>query len=351
MCIIAAKPKGIAMPDRETIRNMWCNNPDGAGIMYAQNGKVCIDKGHMKLKDFLAALDRIEKSTDLTNTGVVMHFRIATHGGVNAENTHPFPITDCVGKLKKPKQTVPLGVAHNGIINVIPRKGISDTMEYIAGQLAPLARAVPNFYRNPDLLTMIKNATESKLAFLNGKGEIVTVGIFNEEDGISYSNYSYSYNRSWRSAPITEWDSVTGKWIRKTTPYLPYASSQYDTTGGYLDDATDNEDYLAALRAAEDDDLSTPPPVDLDDCEYIPLMPLDEEAGEYVRSSKGILYTGDYFIDAEDHVYKYSFLYDACVPCDGWTAHNAENMSLRFEDTLADNELIFLNVPPSYFPQ
>lgn len=45
MCIIAVKPAGIKMPERDQIEIMWHNNPDGAGIMYSLNGKVYIEKG------------------------------------------------------------------------------------------------------------------------------------------------------------------------------------------------------------------------------------------------------------------------------------------------------------------
>ena len=44
MCIIAAKPAGIALPNAETIETMWYANPDGAGFMYAHDGKVVIEK-------------------------------------------------------------------------------------------------------------------------------------------------------------------------------------------------------------------------------------------------------------------------------------------------------------------
>ena len=78
MCIIAAKPAGKAMPTRDTIRTMWAGNPDGAGVMYAHDGKVRIDKGFMKLSDLEAYLDKLEREVDLTATGVVLHFRITT---------------------------------------------------------------------------------------------------------------------------------------------------------------------------------------------------------------------------------------------------------------------------------
>ena len=147
MCIIACKPEGVEMPSVHTISNMWHNNPDGAGIMYNYEGRVHIRKGLMDLDDFIKELGHIREKVDLKSAAVVMHFRIATHGGVKPENTHPFPVSDSIPALRKTKLTTRLGVAHNGIISITPReKDISDTMEYIASQLAPLSRALPKFY-------------------------------------------------------------------------------------------------------------------------------------------------------------------------------------------------------------
>lgn len=191
MCIIAAKPMGVKMPSEDTIENMWFRNPDGAGFMYAYNGKVHIEKGFMKLKDLLSALDTVKKTVDLDKVSMVLHFRIATHGGVIPGNTHPFPVSSSMGALQKLKCTASLGVAHNGIIDIKPRKGVSDTMEYIATQLAPLYKGAPNFYRNQYLMEMVDNAIQSKLALLNTNGEIYTIGNFETCDDILYSNSSY----------------------------------------------------------------------------------------------------------------------------------------------------------------
>ena len=201
MCIIAAKAKGVKMPSTTTIENMWFNNPDGAGFMYVKDGKVCIEKGFMKLSDLESALERVNEKTNLEETSVVLHFRIATHGGVLPANTHPFPVSSSIGMLQKLRCTASLGVAHNGIIDITPRKGISDTMEYVATQLAPLYKGVPEFYLNPHLMEMVDNAITSKLAIMNGKGEIYTIGKFEEEDGILYSNTTYKtyylYGKFW----------------------------------------------------------------------------------------------------------------------------------------------------------
>ena len=93
MCIIAIKPAGIKMPATTTIENMWYNNNDGAGFMYAAKGTVLIEKGFMTLEKFKAALNRLEKSIDTTSTPIILHFRITTHGGTSPGNTHPFPVT------------------------------------------------------------------------------------------------------------------------------------------------------------------------------------------------------------------------------------------------------------------
>jgi len=103
-------------------------------------------------------------------------------------------ITDSVGALSKLVATVSIGVAHNGIIRITPRKGISDTMEYIITQLAPLKRAMPRFYENKNAMLMVKNAIDSKMAFLTQDGRIFTIGDFVTDNGVLYSNRTYREN-------------------------------------------------------------------------------------------------------------------------------------------------------------
>lgn len=189
MCVIAIKRMGVKMPDENTLKTMWTNNPHGAGIMYARDGKVYIDKGYM---DWTSFIGRIESLGDVTDTALVMHFRIATHGGVIPGNTHPFPVSDNVVALTKLRQACSLGVVHNGIIPIVPRDGISDTMEYIATELAPLAKQNPKFYMDKQVLAEIGKRIKSKITILDGKGTIAYYGDFiTEEDGMIYSNNSY----------------------------------------------------------------------------------------------------------------------------------------------------------------
>lgn len=284
MCIIAAKPAGVDMPSINTLENMWFNNDDGGGFMYALSGCVYIEKGFMKYEDVQQRLDELAVKHDLKALPMVMHFRITTHGGTKPENCHPFPITDSIGILKKLKLKTKLGVAHNGIIPIEPRKGISDTMEYIASQLAPLSKASPRFYKNKYFMQMIDSATGGKLAFLAGDGKIYTVGRFVEDNGIMYSNDSYKYCKSWRNFTYGSFDE-----------------DYWELNNGIIDYKIKN------------------------------VMWLDENKGEFAISPEGVLmFSDECAIDSSSKVYVYNYDEDALELYPGARAYNSDNMNLKF---------------------
>ena len=304
MCVIVAKPAGIKMPTESQIEDMWYTNPDGAGFMYTKNNTVYIRKGFMSLLDFTDALERLASKNDLTELPLVMHFRITTHGGTRPENCHPFPVTDSVGVLTKLDSKTKLGVAHNGIIPITPRKDISDTMEYILTQLAPLHRAVPNFYANKDLMEMVYNAVHSKLAFLTDKGEIFTVGDFHDKDGILYSNLNHEWanprNFKYSSTYPYNWDS--------------YDWSTYDWKNG---DHTISGTFSTKT-----------------------VMWVDEDIG-YVTGVKDPDPYGMYALDSNNNVYEYDEYVDALVKTPGAVIHSNTGTIIRFNKKLAMPEMVF----------
>ena len=284
MCIIAIKTKGIELPSEDTLEHMWFRNPDGAGLMYNRNGKVYIEKGFMHYDSFLNRLKTLDQKYNLKESSVILHFRITTHGGTKPENTHPFPVTDNVGMLKKLMCKTTLGVAHNGIIDIKPRKGISDTMEYVASQLGPLYKGAPDFYRNKNLMTMVSNAIDSKMAFMNGKGEIFTIGKFVEDGGMKYSNTSYQ--------PYT---------FKSTT------LSMYGNEGWEMYDS----DPWYTCR---------------------PLMWLDETKGEFVIDNEGNMVIGDFAIDINGKVYEWDEDYSAMINRNSFRAYTTDFMALKYDE-------------------
>ena len=73
MCIIINKPKGIEMPSKEILRNCFTRNSDGAGLMYALNGKVQIHKGFMTFDKFYEYLNKLDKVHGLKDHAIIMH--------------------------------------------------------------------------------------------------------------------------------------------------------------------------------------------------------------------------------------------------------------------------------------
>ena len=260
------------MPATETIENMWYNNPDGAGIMYAANGTVHIEKGFMTLKEFKAALKRLEKTVDVTSTPIVLHFRITTHGGTSPGNTHPFPVAEKLPLLQMTKCKVPLAIAHNGIIDIKPsKKDISDTMEYVISQLAPLYQLKKDFYRQPAGKKLIYNFIKSKMAFLDGSGRIETVGDFiTGDDGVLYSNASYRARTIYYKWDI--WDDYSLQWYE----------SEY---GKYMCWLTEDDGYII---------------------------------------SKGTILSADYYLtDRQGNLYRYDIEADVAIPIDGTLCNHA----------------------------
>lgn len=291
MCIIAVKPANVAMIDDKTIENMWYNNDDGAGFMYPAHGGVKIRKGFMTLKALKKALKELSKEIDTTATPIILHFRIGTSGGNTAANTHPFPVSESLAALQKTHLTTPLAVAHNGIIDIRPRKkDISDTMEYILSQLAPLYQLKKDFYRREAGKQLIYNAIQSKMAFMDAAGRISLIGKFEKDGEYYFSNSSYkAYYRSY--SYWDKWDDYNySKWTKKG--------------------------YKTRM-----------------------LQWLDDRDGYIVTDTGEIVEAFDYLISSTDELYVYDYGLDAAVPVGGraythagtplkWDAERAEMMEV-----------------------
>lgn len=196
MCIIAIKEKGIDMPNEKILETMFEHNPDGAGFMYAKDGHVHIRKGFMTYTAFKKAIDRIENVKELP---LVMHFRIATSGSIDAGACHPFPISNKRKVLRKTDITTDIGVVHNGIIPITAPNNMSDTMQYIAGKLYYYQKLQQNFYVQKSYMERIEKEIQSKMVFLTSSGDIYKIGDFITDNGMIYSNTSYkSYTYPYR---------------------------------------------------------------------------------------------------------------------------------------------------------
>ena len=203
MCIIVAKKKNVSMPSINILKNCFNNNPDGAGIMLAAKDPVWGFKGLMTFEAFESKLKVLRKRFgNLDKLAVVMHFRIGTHVGNIPENTHPFPLSTSYDNLRALEWTSKQGMAHNGIIHATSMhddvwdENVSDTMVFVKRVAAPVSKHA--FITKPhDLLDMLYLVADSKLAFMDGRGNLVTAGKFENVDGVLYSNGSYTKRKSY----------------------------------------------------------------------------------------------------------------------------------------------------------
>jgi predicted glutamine amidotransferase len=178
MCIIALKPEKHAFTKAE-LKIMWDSNPDGAGIMYAAQGKLHVVKGLMTLNDLWNAIQKIGPLRKM-----VIHFRIKTHGAVSPELTHPFWIVEDR-----------LGMVHNGVIRPL----VNETSD-AESDTAVFARKFAGAYENP--FTAIKHEFHrdmlesyigySKMVFMDHTGATY---ILNEHLGEWSKNVWYSNDR------------------------------------------------------------------------------------------------------------------------------------------------------------
>lgn len=199
MCIIIDKPANAKMPTKETLKNCFINNDDGAGFMFQQHGRVRIVKGLMDFETFYKKLTKYK----LDNKRVVFHFRISTSGGINTGATHPFPLTKDIKQFKQTNTTADVGIAHNGIIHLCEptkqesQQGINDTMLFIKDFLTLMIDSKNK--PNKNTIELIDRLTNSKLAIMYSTGDVIRTNekLWYEHNGCYYSNTSYEYNYHW----------------------------------------------------------------------------------------------------------------------------------------------------------
>lgn len=183
MCLLISQPAGVTFSRRE-IEDFVSYNPDGFGLAYG-------DGRTLHLVRMVGNVSEIWDTYRTLAAGkrCVLHFRMTTHGATDANNAHPYPVTDDIV------------IAHNGVLScgnpVDPCR--SDTWHFIEYFLAPIART------NPDLLFTAEWAdmcgrligASNKLAIVHRDGRIALV---NQAAGVTHKRAWLSNTYAW-SAP------------------------------------------------------------------------------------------------------------------------------------------------------
>ena len=183
MCIAIFKPRNVSIK-KKVLKECWISNPDGAGYMFAKDGKITIKKEVDHFEKFFQMYNRDYQNNQDCN--FVLHFRIATHGRINKQNTHPFYINPT------------MAFCHNGILsNVhVPKESkISDTLVF---RNTILKKLPDNWHNSSGIIDLLEDfLCNSKMIFLDNKGDVF---ILNEHLGIEdkncwFSNDNYKVSR------------------------------------------------------------------------------------------------------------------------------------------------------------
>lgn len=251
MCIAIGSPMGVTPPSIETLKKCWDNNPDGAGIAYNFKGQVKIIKGFMTWEGFEAAWKELSNRLDLTKRALLIHFRIATHGGIHPECCHPFPIVSDEGTIKKLECESEYAVVHNGRISLTSqdtysRVHMSDTMVFIEKYLSKLASNY-NWFMNKTNMELIYDMIDSKMAIISGNGLIrFTTGFEKGADGNFYSNTTYKEDR--KKVATYTYSHLYDRY--SDDEYDSYHGAGYTSTYGYTS-PTVTSLYLTRLKPGD----------------------------------------------------------------------------------------------------
>ena len=180
MCVAIYKPENVKLPALEVLKQCWDANPDGAGFALRTDGEysIGIHKGYMTWKQFVTAYEKYHLA-DFTGD-MLLHFRIATHGGISPGLTHPFSLTKDVKLLKHTNVKTNYALIHNGMLPIESQEG-SDTMEFCR-RLAPLYQNIPSAFN------LIEGMAENNKIAIMTREEVHLFGQWECVEGVYFSN-------------------------------------------------------------------------------------------------------------------------------------------------------------------
>lgn len=182
MCIAIWKPARVKLFE-DVFRDCFAWHSDGAGFLVHDpaTNQIIMRKGFFTIESFMKAF------RPFMEHAAVIHFRMATHGVLNAENCHPFMVND------------DLGFVHNGVIGNVKEwdKTKSDTWHFNEAMLKPLYRSFgKSVVSHRTIRHLIERyINKNKLVFMDNEGKVT---IYNEDLGIWdtgcwFSNDTYMY--------------------------------------------------------------------------------------------------------------------------------------------------------------
>lgn len=261
MCIICIKNRGVTIP-HETLKQMFTNNPDGAGVCwYTRAGGLQVSKGYFTFTEF----ERLLRD-EVRTAPAIIHCRISTSGAIDAGNCHPWIVSGNVRFLTAPDVSARTGfaLAHNGIFrDITPRTieghKLSDTGIFVHDVIAPLAANTNGGLMRDDMDPLLNALCGSfnRLAIMDAGGHIKRYGSGWVEDGkLVFSNDTYKPIKAaprWtyaRRGLYDDDDDFSGGYYGGGGGYTYYSPSAAPRTAETHPADKDKADTVPAVTAA-----------------------------------------------------------------------------------------------------
>lgn len=189
MCLLVESPKGVSFSDR-FLAGVYMRNSDGVGAFWAEDDQLKYVKELPKTPgDFIAFIREHTEGKDC-----VWHARMKTHGDINFDNCHPYPVFGFDGE----EHEHPMLLAHNGVLfnGNAKDKTKSDTWWFIHDYLRPMLEGKPELLSSPEFVELLGKAIgpTNKFAIMGVDGKPV---IINRSAGVTYEGAWLSNTYAW----------------------------------------------------------------------------------------------------------------------------------------------------------
>jgi hypothetical protein len=184
MCLIIHKPAGVTVP-RPLLQSAADHNGDGFGFMAFGGGR----RLKISRRPVTHPWELLSIYEDYAAEECVIHLRRTTRGLSDADNTHPFLVTDRIG------------LVHNGTLDVhCHSPGRSDTWHLVEDVLRPILVSDPQVLYGRTFQSLLAGIAgpANKFVFMDA-GQQRTV-IVNRDHGVELDGLWLSNGR-WFDAP------------------------------------------------------------------------------------------------------------------------------------------------------
>jgi hypothetical protein len=192
MCVavIVESDKG---PSDSDLYHMNQDNPHGVGLAWAMGDLVRYRKGltWRQARDLLAKIPR----------PALLHFRWATHGGLDRAMTHPFPLGRKAITSRKLNGAAKAVLIHNGVWKGYDKFAPAGLDLNRWSDTAVAAYAAGTF--GEEILDYVDWATAVARAPGGGRLDITTRGYWEEHEGNLYSNLTWQPRERKMSVKVT----------------------------------------------------------------------------------------------------------------------------------------------------